>query len=60
MYVIGIFAERDVCKVGNIGVRFIFGGSDACGVAVNLPFLKGFFREVARYEIIGFSAVHQV
>ena len=60
MHIVGVFAEGDLLHIGDIGVRLILGGSDACGVPVNFAFLEGFLREVARDDIVRLPLVHEV
>ena len=60
MHVIRVVVERDFVHIGDIGIRFILGGSDFARIAVNLPFLPGFFGEVARNDVIRLARVHEV
>ena len=60
MYIVGILAEGDGRKIGDIGVCLILGGGDARRVSVNFSFLPCLLGEVARHDIVRLPLMHQV
>ena len=60
MHIVGVVVERDLVHVGNVSVRFILGGRDLAGIAVDLTFLPCLFGEIARNDVVRLARVHEV